>query len=177
MKLKKELCILIACFILPIALGNALFYWWPNYFTKNTVNYGEFIKPIISISQQDIIFPQTSQSSIFGLWSLVYMADDCDNICKVAIKDMKTIHILTNKNIRRIQRILLTNNLKSVEDDNLLLAHHQPPFSQKIAKYQNNTILLIDPNGNSVLSYKAKNIDIKKVVKDLERLLKYSRIG
>jgi hypothetical protein len=37
-----------ASFVLPIALGTAFFYWNPTAFTGNTVNYGEFVNPIIT---------------------------------------------------------------------------------------------------------------------------------
>jgi hypothetical protein len=36
---------------------------------------------------------------------------------------------------------------------------------------------LIDPIGNIMMYYQPEGVDIKRVVKDLKRLLKYSRIG
>jgi len=40
-----------------------------------------------------------------------------------------------------------------------------------------NAIYLIDPIGNFMLYYKPQGINIKFVIRDLKRLLKYSRIG
>ncbi len=50
-------------------------------------------------------------------------------------------------------------------------------LAAKLAEFPENSIFLIDPIGNFMLYYNSKDINIKFVLKDLKRLLKYSRIG
>ena len=50
-------------------------------------------------------------------------------------------------------------------------------LTNSLSKFPENAIYLIDPIGNFMLYYKPQGINIKFVLKDLKRLLKYSRIG
>jgi len=50
-------------------------------------------------------------------------------------------------------------------------------LAARLVKFPENSIFLIDPIGNFMLYYNSKEINIKFVLKDLKRLLKYSRIG
>jgi hypothetical protein len=82
--------------------------------------------------------------------------------------------------MRRIQRVLITEDgsLPMVSDENLLIAKvTNEKLAAKLAEFPENSIFLIDPIGNFMLYYNSKDINIKFVLKDLKRLLKYSRIG
>ncbi|WP_428086800.1 hypothetical protein [Candidatus Thioglobus sp.] len=179
MNSKKELWILLASFVLPIVLGTAFFYWNPTAFTGSTVNYGQFVNPVITTEQQDVIFTNDgqNQSSLQGLWTLAYVTDDCEKACRQTLKDMKTIRILTNENMRRIQSLLLTGESAQGLDSSILLARGSEELLQKLQKFPDNRLFLIDPLGNVMLHYEPKDLIIKRVIKDLKRLFKYSRIG
>ncbi|CAB9540982.1 Hypothetical protein in cytochrome oxidase biogenesis cluster [Bathymodiolus brooksi thiotrophic gill symbiont] len=177
MNSKKELWVLLASFVLPIALGTAFFYWNPTAFTGNTVNYGEFVNPIIATEKQDVRFSNNTQGNLQGLWTLTYVTNACDGICKKALKDMKTIRILMNEDMRRIQRMLLINGSTDVQEVGVLIAHPSATLSQQLAKFPNNTLFLIDPLGNVMMHYNPQTLSIKRMLKDLKRLFKYSRIG
>ena len=93
---------------------------------------------------------------------------------------MKTIRTLINMDMRRIQRMLITNDgsAPSVEDEKLILASiSSDKLLGLLSMLPENSIFLIDPIGNFMLYYDPKDINIKFVLKDLKRLLKYSRIG
>ena len=82
--------------------------------------------------------------------------------------------------MRRIQRMLITKDgsSPSQEDEDLILASiNSEELSSKLASFPKNSIFLIDPIGNFMLYYNPKDINVKFVLKDLKRLLKYSRIG
>ncbi|WXU00542.1 MAG: hypothetical protein Ctma_1267 [Catillopecten margaritatus gill symbiont] len=177
MNSKKELWVLLASFVLPIALGTAFFYWNPTAFTGTTVNYGEFVNPIVTTKKEDVRFSEETQGSLQGLWTLAYVTKSCDSGCKGVLKDMKTIRTLMNEDMRRIQRMLLINGATDVAEAGLLVAHPSAMLSQKLAKFPNNRLFLIDPIGNVMLHYNPKDLVIKRVLKDLNRLFKYSRIG
>jgi hypothetical protein len=175
---KKELWVLLASFVLPIALGTAFFFLNPGAFTTNTVNYGKFVNPVIATQEQDLVFSNNEQRSINGLWTLVYKTKLCDDLCISSLNDMKTIRILMNENMRRIQRLLLIPN-ETTDTKNLevLVASPSNNLLSKLSKYPNNSIFLIDPIGNVMMYYDPLDINIKLIVKDLNRLFKYSRIG
>lgn len=177
MKSKKELWVLLASFVLPIVFGSAFFYLSPNSFTKHTVNYGEFVNPIISTIDQDVVFSDPHAGTLQGVWTLAYVTDDCDKSCQTTLEDMKTIRILTNENMRRIQSLLLTQTSVSKLDLKVLQASVSDRLMHKLKKFPNNHLFLIDPLGNIMMHYNPNNLSIKRVIKDLKRLFKYSRIG
>ncbi len=177
MNSKKELWVLLASFVLPIVFGTAFFYLSPNSFTKSTVNYGEFVNPVISTTEQDIVFGEKHDGSLQGIWTLTYVTDRCEQSCLDTLEDMKTIRILTNENMRRIQNLLLTNG--EVGDINLkiLFARGSNTLMKKLNSFPDNHLFLIDPLGNIMLHYNPEGLVIKRVIKDLKRLFKLSRIG
>jgi len=178
MTVKKDFWVLLSIFILPIAIGTLFFYLNPTYFSQNTVNYGELIRPVITTEKTDIEFED--DATLSGFWSLAYVSTGCDSICEKAVADIKTIRTLINMDMRRIQRVLITedNTMLMSNDENLLLAKvTNEKLAARLAEFPENSIFLIDPIGNFMLYYNSKDINIKFVLKDLKRLLKYSRIG
>ena len=174
---KKELWVLLASFVLPIILGTAFFYWNPTAFTGNTVNYGEFVNPIITTEKQDFIFADNAKGDLQGLWTLAYVTRQCDDFCVNILKQMKTTRILMNEDMLRIHRLLLTTDISNIQQPGLLVARPSAALSQQLNKFANNSLFLIDPLGNIMMVYNPQTLDIKRVIKDLKRLFKYSRIG
>jgi len=177
MNSKKELWVLLSSFVLPIALGTAFFYWNPTAFTGTTVNYGEFVNPIITTEKQDVVFTKNTPGDLQGLWTLAYVTNNCNDDCIKILKDMKTIRILMSEDMRRVQRLLLINGATDVQDPGMLIAHPSALLNQQLSKFPSNSLFLIDPLGNVMLHYNPKDLVIKRVIKDLDRLFKYSRIG
>ena len=178
MTVKKDFWALLSIFILPIAIGTLFFYLNPTYFSKNTVNYGDLIRPVITTEKTDIQIQ--GDESFEGFWTLAYVTSNCENVCEKAIADIKTIRTLINMDMRRIQRMLITpdGSVPNNKDENLLMAKiTSDKFADKLSKLPENSIFLIDPIGNFMLYYNPIDINIKLVLKDLKRLLKYSRIG
>lgn len=177
MNSKKELWLLLAAFVLPIMSGTMFFYLNPNYFTQNTVNYGQFISPVITTNQQDIVFSAGSKGRVRGIWSLAYFTDQCDKACNLALAEIKTVRLLMNDEMRRLQPVILLKNNANSRADSVLMAKVSETLAQKLNQFPDNTIFLIDPIGNILLHYNAQNLNIKWILKDLNRLFKYSRIG
>lgn len=176
MNSKKELWVLLSSFVLPIVLGTAFFYWNPTAFTGNTVNYGEFVNPIITTEKQDLAFVD-NKGDLQGLWTLAYVTKQCGNACERALKDIKTTRILMNEDMRRIQRLLLTTGAADTQQPGLLVARPSAALGQKLSKFPDNSLFLIDPLGNVMMHYNPEQLNIKRVLKDLKRLFKYSRVG
>ena len=91
MNFKKEFWVLLSIFILPVGLGTLFFYLNPTYFSQNTVNYGELIRPVIVTEKSDI--EVIGDESLEGVWTLVYVTDSCDSLCDEAIEDIDKISI------------------------------------------------------------------------------------
>jgi len=178
MTFKKEFWALLSIFLLPIGLGTLFFYLNPSYFSQNTVNYGELISPVIVTEKSDIEL--MGEASLGGIWTFAYVTDSCDSVCDKAVEDVKTIRTLINMDMRRIQRILITKDgsKPSQVDEALILASiNNEELTRQLSSFPKNSIFLIDPIGNFMLYYNPTDINIKFVLKDLKRLLKYSRIG
>ena len=178
MTAKRELWILLAMFILPIALGTLFYYLGPKHFSENTVNYGELVQPIIATEKEDFIVD--GNDSFEGVWTLTYVTNSCGGLCNIAVKDMGTIRTLMNDEMRRIQTaVIITDGSKpvAVNDKVVSAVIISQTISQRLSLYSKRAIFLIDPIGNIMMYYEPEEIDIKRAVKDLKRLLKYSRIG
>ena len=178
MTFKKEFWTLLSIFLLPIGLGTLFFYLNPSYFSQNTVNYGELISPVIVTEKSDIEL--LGDAILDGISTFAYVTDSCDALCDKAVEDIKTIRTLINMDMRRIQRVLIAKDgsRPSQEDESLIHARiKNEELSAKLAIFPKNSIFLIDPIGNFMLYYNPIDINVKFVLKDLKRLLKYSRIG
>ena len=178
MTFKKEFWTLLSIFLLPIILGTLFFYLNPGYFSQNTVNYGQLISPVIVTEESDIEL--NGDATLDGIWTFAYVTESCDSLCDKAVEDIKTIRTLINMDMRRIQRMLITKDgsSPSQKDEELIFASiKSEELSSKLANFPKNSIFLIDPIGNFMLYYNPKDINVKFVLKDLKRLLKYSRIG
>jgi hypothetical protein len=79
--------------------------------------------------------------------------------------------------MRRIQRLLLIDGSTDIREPGLLIAQPSEALSQQLMRFPNNSLFLIDPLGNIMLHYDPQTLVIKRVLKDLKRLLKLSRIG
>tara|TARA_B100000953_G_scaffold294959_1_gene285431 strand:- start:390 stop:926 length:537 start_codon:yes stop_codon:yes gene_type:complete len=178
MTAKRELWILLAMFILPIALGTLFYFLNPKYFSENTVNYGELVQPIIATEKEDLIID--GNGSFEGIWTLAYVANSCGSPCNRAVKDMGTIRTLMNDEMRRIQTaVIIADGSKPAAVNGKVVSAviASQTISQRLRVYSERAIFLIDPIGNIMMYYQPEGVDIKRVVKDLKRLLKYSRIG
>jgi len=79
--------------------------------------------------------------------------------------------------MRRIQRMLLINGSTDLQEHGVLIANPSELLNQQLSEFPDNTLFLIDPQGNVMLHYDPKVLEIKRVIKDLKRLFKYSRTG
>jgi len=156
-----------------------------------TTNYGKFIDPpinIISINTSLIIKKENSENIFNRKWTLIQFEHDiCSKRCFDARFLLKQINIALGKDMNRVQRVFLSyNKIKSKDVSemtdnypNLILIDNEPrDLHIIINKISNNQsmVLLVDPLGNVILAYR-NDFNGKKLLKDLKKLLKLSRIG
>ena len=128
-------------------------------------NYGELLDPK----------PVSGFESLRGKWVLVtFDAAACDAYCERKLYFMRQVRRAQGKDMDRVERLwVLTDGAKPRAE--LLAAiegtrmQNLKPFDARSADH----IYLVDPMGNLMLRF-PRDPDPSKMIKDLQRLLKYS---
>jgi hypothetical protein len=165
------LLIALAC-AAPVILATLVYYfgWAPG----GSSNYGELIPPRP--------IPGAPLEKLRGKWVLVtFDAAACDSYCEQKLYFMRQTRRAQGKEQVRIERLwLLTDGgrprpelLAALEDAHIAPADGLP---QAFPGNAVDHIYLVDPLGNLMLRF-PRDPDPKRIIKDLSRLLKYSRIG
>ncbi|MCX8048552.1 MAG: hypothetical protein N3A55_02685 [Methylohalobius sp.] len=131
-------------------------------------------------------------AEIRGRWVIIhFLPHDCDRACRQLIADTYKLHLLLNKDMPRVRRLVVwseqalpTEELRGflAQDKGLYFAILSPAFLEKqegeIAKtlLQNGGVVVMDPLGNWLMWYDLK-FDPYGLYRDLKRLLNVSHIG
>jgi len=183
------LVVVVLC-VAPIASA-----WWLLYqgdpSRLSAANHGELVSPPIPL--QDVeLHPagaaSAARASLYGKWSLVYAdAEGCPGSCEALLDRMQRIQQALGRKAPRLQRVLLTGTEPSpamlqaaAGDAGQLLwledAERLRDLQALLTGTAENGFVLIDPLGNLLMRYSADS-DPLGMIKDLERLLRASRIG
>lgn len=174
----------VVCVAPFVASFVAYFLWQP----AGRVNYGELLPPA------QLTWPMLSGiggvpfdgNRLRGKW--VYLTVDsgtCDEHCRSKLWKMRQVRRTQGINMERIERLWLLDD--AIEPDAALLREHEGAWVVRAtgsallaqlpaAGARHDHIYLLDPLGNLVLRY-PRDADPTRMRKDLERLLKVSRIG
>jgi len=156
----------------PFVLGTAaylfahFFRWAPG----SASNYGELIVPRAVSGMQ----------SLRGKWVLVaFDAAACDAYCEKKLYFMRQVRRAQGKEMDRVERLwVLTDagkphaELAAAIEGTRLGNFSSTEFPGNAADH----VYLVDPLGNLMMRF-PRDPDPSKMIKDLQRLLKYSRIG
>jgi len=182
----RMLFLLAAVFVLPFLIGTGLFWsgWRPGKFS----NYGELLQPARDLPAEGLKhadgkpFPNTA---LLGKWLLVLPVKGvCEAICLKNLQQMQQVHIALNKDQNRLQRVLIsseaaaTATLQTRFPDLVLGVTPNDPAGQawqRALEGSGQTVYIVDPLGKVMMRY-AEPGEMRGVLKDLERLLKYSWI-
>ena len=154
----------------PIVLGTAAYLlgWTPG----SASNYGELITP-----------RPVPLGELRGKWVLVtFDAAACDAYCEKKLYFMRQVRRAQGKEMDRVERLwVLTDAGKPrAEVVAAIEGTRMRGSSESIAAaFPGNTadhIYLVDPLGNLMMRF-PREPDPSKMIRDLQRLLKYSRIG
>jgi hypothetical protein len=165
----KLLAVLLAC-AAPFVLGSAA--WYFGWGTGRPGNYGELIAPR----------PLTGApfEALRGKWVLVsFDAAACDAYCERKLYFMRQLRTAQGKEQGRVERLwLLTDGGTPRAEliaaiDGTRIARVKPDgFPGSPVDH----IYVVDPLGNLMLRF-PRDPDPSKMLKDLQRLLKYSGAG
>ncbi len=185
---KKTFYLLILVFILPFTMAVLLHFFDLKPSGKS---YGNLIQPPKSLQipaltdMQGKVFKPEQWNKI---WSIVTVdSTGCAAPCSNRLHMLKQVHTSMNKEIDRVQRVLLVpadinseayDEIQKKYPDLVILAGTDAEMAKFSAEFNaaKGSVFLVDPLGNLMMSYPEK-FDPKGLRSDLTRLLKNSWAG
>jgi hypothetical protein len=182
---RRTLLLLALVCAAPVVASYAAYYWFRP---AGHVNYGELLEaaPAREIAGTLNDGAAFRLSDYRGRWLLLTMdAGDCEDACQRKLYATRQARTIQGREQDRVTRIWLRATAAPTPASQLL-AQHPGLVAARVDPEQwralpgvsgpPQNIYLIDPLGNIVLRYPA-DPDIRRMAKDLERLLRASRIG
>lgn len=174
---RRQLLLIAAIFLLPVAAAMWLYFssgWRP----APAAQHGMLIEP-----------PRVLPSEgLRGRWSLVLLqSGDCGAACAAALEELGRVRLALAKDIPRVRRVLLHDGRccetgrPSPAPDLLVLPAAGEAGAALRALFPpvpggGSGIYIVDPHGNLLMGYPSAGAS-RGLLKDLERLLRLSRIG
>jgi cytochrome oxidase Cu insertion factor (SCO1/SenC/PrrC family) len=185
------LAALLLVFIAPMLLAWYL-YTHPG-LLKGHSNQGQLLHPPLQLKAMQFDEITHNMPSLKGKWTLFYVsALPCQKQCEQVIYKIRQIRTATGKERHRVNRLVLfVGDKKTLQlEQKHLLSYSQGEYAgtlltsisniefarQPATALQQNTLYLIDPLGNIMLSYPA-DVAPKALFKDLKHLMQISQIG
>jgi hypothetical protein len=188
--------ILLGLFLFFIAPVLIVLYMYKIDFHPQGQSYGVLVKPIISIElPTSLMHVKSLDSSIenealwHDKWSLVLIADQCTQECKQKLYDMRQIHASLEKDMNRLQRILITHQqdigeLHRTYPDLIIInssLNDVDSLMKAFAKIGSSIndpqqIYMVDPLGNLMMRF-PRLVRAKEIRHDIVKLLKYAWAG
>lgn len=190
---RQTLLILAVIFFAPFIAAWIIFNFTEIGRNKAGTNHGDLILPPRQIADLELIDPGHKELKyrLYGRWNIVYLASGkCDSECEDKLYMMQQIRLALGQDAHRVQRALVVYNqnpdglsdaqTKNLPGQLLILDTEQArtAFQLTVGELPVNLrrLYIIDPSGYLVMSY-AEGTDPAGIIKDLKRLLKYSRTG
>lgn len=180
---RAKLLLLASLFLLPIVASMVAYLSHP----EPTANYGELLLPPSAITSHSFGRENGGRfefSQMSGRWILV--ASDsgaCPAACVEKLTTMRQVRLALGRNAARVERVFVVDDLAAPNRAALAafegLAVAITPAGMALPPGAANDrahIYLVDPRGNVMLRWPAKP-EMRRMHRDLERLLKASQIG
>ena len=188
-KSRRTLLLIAAVCVAPFIGSFALYFFWQP---SGRINYGDLIEGAVMPSLQ---LPRAGSdgkekpvdfAQLRGRWFFL-MVDSgaCDAYCQKKLWQMRQVRMTQGKFLERIERVWLLMDDEAVTDavrkdyEGTHLARASGQAILKVLPLKGaitDHIWVVDPLGNVVLRY-PRDANPSRMKKDLERLLKVSRIG
>ena len=192
------LIFVLGVFAAPLAIAWLILGVFPDWAPKGKVNHGELVtpaRPLPSFQLQTLSGEALDETFFRGKWTIVYLAQgSCDRPCVERLYNIRQVRLAQGKNIDRLQRLLLWKDVGISAEQRSELQEHFP--GQVIVALGDQgamalletfeldakqpldagRIYVVDPLGHLMMSYEPGD-EPRGMIKDLERLLKYSGLG
>lgn len=168
----------------PVIAGYVAYYFLPP---QGRVNYGDLLetRPLPSVTLTRLDGTPLRLDALRGKWLMMQVdAAACDERCQGKLFNMRQVRLAQGKDMDRIERVWLVADAapppaaieRLYEGAVLARAPGELIAALPAEADVRDHVYLVDPLGNMVLRF-PPNADPKKMIKDLQRLLKYSGIG
>lgn len=190
----RTLALLAALFLLPLVLAFCTYYgssWRP----AGSVNHGVLIRPPRPLPALNLApelpgtnAPAAAAGVLRDKWSLVYVGDgECGAPCREALYTMRQTRLALNTDMTRVARVFLVTEhccareFLAQQHAGLVVLNAQDPAAAALlqqfpAAQREHTLFVVDPNGNLMMSYDARQ-NPRGLLEDLKKLLRLSHIG
>lgn len=188
---RLQLVLLGLLFSAPLVMAAVLYFVAPEWQPEGRTNYGELIRPAQPLPEpqwRNVDGETVGLAAIRGHWSWVMRIEGaCDGSCETALYDLRQTRMLLNEKRLRLRRILLVDNASRLEALAAQLGEVHPdlqiyaPLDTDAAaaafpEAEPGTVFVVDPLGNLMMRY-APQPDLRKVLKDIKRLMRVSQVG
>jgi len=149
-------------------------------------NYGELIEPkqLPPLRLERLDGRALTLADFKGKWVMLQVDEaDCGRACQTKLFNMRQSRLAQGDNADRIERVWLVAGKGAPPPElarlyeGAIVARTVPEFAAALPGTEvRDYIYVIDPRGNLMLRF-PRDADPKRMIKDLQRLLKYSSIG
>ncbi len=169
----------------PVVASYVAFYFMPP---ARYTNYGELLEtkplPPTRLGLTDGTAFQLDR--LKGKWVLLMVdSGNCDEFCRRKLFNLRQLRLTQGKNMERIERVWLIDD--DMTPPAAMMSDYQGTWVVRAAGSEllkqlpvqgalADHVYVVDPLGNLVLRY-PRHAEPSRIIKDLERLLKTSRIG
>ena len=181
-----------------VFIGPILISWWLyanlDKWQQGGRNNGDLVEPARELQDAELVKKEGGNfkfSELKGKWLLVQIENaDCNKTCESNLLKTRQGRLSQGGNIGRVQRVLIVKgDLQSKRLAEVLKEHREmivlganenvlKQFEIKSGEALDtiHRVYMVDPNGYFMMSYE-KEFPAIHLIKDLQHLLKYSRIG
>jgi len=178
---RRTLLLLAVVAVAPVIASYSAYYLFPR---EQRTNYGELLAtaPAPPLAGTRIDGKPFALAQLRGKWVLIVGgAGACNAPCAQSLHATRQARTIQGREMERVQRVWLVTD--DAAPDPAVLAQHPHLLVARVSREAlaglpagADRIYVIDPLGNLVLAFPA-DPDIKRAAKDVERLLRASRIG
>jgi cytochrome oxidase Cu insertion factor (SCO1/SenC/PrrC family) len=194
---RASMLLIFGLFAAPVVLAWLVFFVFPEWAPTATSNHGTLVKPVRPLpgfQLATVSGKPVDEQFLKGEWTFVYVhRGACESDCVQQLYKIRQVRLTQGKNIDRLQRLMLWDaaDVETARRDELqqhfpgqviaILPDQADPLLKVFdvdgqAPLAGQRVYLVDPLGNLMMFY-APDAEPRGMIKDLERLLKYSGLG
>lgn len=181
------LWLLLTSFLVPAIFAYGYFFFGDR---PSVASNGQLINPVVDIESlklKDPLGESISREELTPKWRMYYFANaNCDSSCQNELYNMRQINVALGKNADRVQHVIV--HLSTPQNEFMKYIETEHPEAIRVYSSIENIqgligksapaeyIYLVDPLGNIMMKF-PNTLKAKLILKDINKLLKISRIG
>lgn len=190
---RLTLLFIIACFAVPLATAWLLVGRWQP---SSSVQHGELLnpaRPLVNLRLVTLDGQSLDSAALKGHWVMIYLGSalQCASPCQTALYDMRQVRLALGKEMMRVKTLVLLDGLPEAPLRQWLATEHTAMMvgvADAITRSELDSVFirspetakewiyLLDPLGNLLMRYPVA-VEPRGMLKDLQRLLRLSKIG